>query len=91
MVTQLIPCIFTGDANPSPNSYTLPSLIGDKIPNRTASACYSMPGRRNVGGFDVDYAKTPGPARYGTTSADIQQRKAPAYSMQSRNYMPSSK
>ena len=82
---------YKGDANPSPNSYTLPILIGDKIPNRTSSACYSMPGRRVVGGFDIDYAKTPGPARYGVTSAEVMQRKAPVYSMQSRNYMPASK
>lgn len=66
-------------------------MIGDKIPNRTSSACYSMAGRSNMGGFDTDYAKTPGPARYGITSAEITQRKAPNYSMQSRNYMPSGK
>ena len=84
----LISYNYTGDANPSPNSYTLPTLLGEKIPNRTSSACYSMPGRRSIGGFDTDYAKTPGPARYGTTSAEVTQRKAPNYSMQSRNYMP---
>lgn len=66
-------------------------MIGDKIPNRTSSACYSMAARSNMGGFDTDYAKTPGPARYGITSAEITQRKAPNYSMQSRNYMPSGK
>lgn len=49
-----------------------------------------MPGRRDVGGFDTDYAKTPGPARYGVTSAEVMQRKAPNYSIQGRNYMPSS-
>ncbi|XP_003389790.1 PREDICTED: outer dense fiber protein 3-B-like [Amphimedon queenslandica] len=76
------------DANPSPASYTLPSMLGDKVPNRTSSACYSMAPRSKLGGFDTDYAKTPGPARYNTTSAEITQRKAPNYSMQSRNYMP---
>lgn len=78
----------TGDANPSPATYTLPSMIGDKVPNRSSSACYSMAARSNLGGFDTDYAKTPGPARYSVTSADLTQRKAPGYSMQSRNYMP---
>ena len=41
-----------------------------------------------MGGFDTDYAKTPGPARYNITSADVTQRRPPMYSMQSRNYMP---
>lgn len=85
----LAPCI--GDANPSPASYTLPSMLGDKIPNRASSACYSMAARSALGGFDTDYAKTPGPARYGVTSAEITKRQAPTYSMQSRNYMPCGK
>ena len=76
------------DGNPSPNSYTLPSMIGPRVPNRVASACYSMPARVSLGGFDTDYAKTPGPARYGTTTPDCYQKKAPTYSMLARNYMP---
>ena len=47
-----------------------------------------MPGRSKLGGFDQDHAKTPGPARYGVTSADITRRTAPNFSIQSRNYMP---
>lgn len=90
-IPQNIITSLVGDANPSPASYTLPTLIGDKIPNRTSSACYSMAPRSKMGGFDTDYAKTPGPARYGVTSADLTQRQAPNYSMQSRNYMPSGK
>lgn len=66
-------------------------MLGDRIPNRTSSACYSMAARSALGGFDTDYAKTPGPARYGVTSADITKRQAPTYSMQSRNYMPCGK
>lgn len=76
------------DANPSPSSYTLPTMIGPRIPNRVSSACYSMPGRISVGGFDTDYAKTPGPARYGAPIADTYQKKAPTYSMLARNFMP---
>lgn len=48
-----------------------------------------MAPRSNVGGFDTDYAKTPGPARYGAVTADLTQRKAPNYSLQGRNFMPS--
>ena len=91
LIIMSIIFLLIGDANPSPASYTLPTMIGDKVPNRTSSACYSMAPRSKLGGFDTDYAKTPGPARYNTTSAEITQRKAPTYSMQSRNYMPTGK
>ena len=80
-----------GDANPSPNSYSLPSMIGPRVPNRTSSAYYSMAKRISLGGFDTDYAKTPGPARYATTDPDNYQKKAPTYSMLSRNFMPGGK
>lgn len=76
------------DANPSPNTYTLPTLIGDHVPNKPSSACYSMSKRLKIGDFATDYARTPGPARYETTSADVTQRKQPCYSMQARQYMP---
>lgn len=76
------------DTNPSPNSYSLPVLLGPHIPNRPSSACYSMTGRLTIGGFDTDYAKTPGPARYGAATPDMNAARAPAYSMLSRNFMP---
>lgn len=76
------------DANPSPNSYSLPILLGPRIPNRASSACYSLGARQQLGSFDTDYAKTPGPARYRVTTPEIYQRKAPAYSMLSRSFMP---
>ncbi len=79
---------FSGDANPSPNTYTLPQLIGPRIPNRSSSACYSLAGKIKLGGFDTDYARTPGPARYETATPEVTQRKAPAYSLQGRCYMP---
>ena len=73
---------------PSPNTYTLPTLLGPRVPVRVSSACYSMAGRSNVGGFDTDYAKTPGPARYPSAPPDMFQKKAPAYSMLGRSFMP---
>jgi len=79
---------FTGDANPSPSSYTLPVLLGPHIPTRASSACYSMSGRPKIGGIDMDYAKTPGPGRYGVTTPETFQRRAPSYSMLGRSYMP---
>ena len=80
--------MYTGDSVPSPNSYSLPSMIGPRIPHRASSACYSMLGRASYGGFDTDNAKTPGPARYGTVTPDLYQKKSPTYSILSRNYMP---
>eukprot|EP00731_Ephydatia_muelleri_P015727 Em0009g151a len=76
------------DAVPSPNTYTLPTYIGPRVPTRAASACYSMAGRLHLGGFDTDYAKTPGPARYEVLDPSKIGPKSPAYSILSRNYMP---
>lgn len=76
------------DANPSPNTYTLPTLLGVRVPNKSSSACYSLAKRLKVGDFATDYAKTPGPARYETTSADMTQPRKPSYSIQARQYMP---
>ena len=47
-----------------------------------------MAGRQKLGGFDADYAKTPRPAGYPVMSPDNYQKKAPAYSMLSRQFMP---
>ena len=79
---------FLGDSTPSPNSYTLPSLLGSKIPNRYSSASYSMTARAKTGGFSEDLAKTPGPGRYNTTHPSVNKKKDPAYSMLQRNYLP---
>lgn len=66
----------------------MPKMIGDNLPTRTSSATFKMTSRTDLGSFDTDYAKTPGPAGYGVTSADVLQRKAPGYSMLSRRFMP---
>jgi hypothetical protein len=80
--------IFLGDATPSPNSYSLPSLIGPKVPNKYSSSSYSMTARAKTGGFSEDLAKTPGPGRYNTTQPDTFKHKSACYSMLSRSYMP---
>lgn len=72
------------DASPSPNSYTLPSLLGSRVPNKQASSSYSMAGRPVTGSFSEDLAKTPGPGRYDTTEIMTYSPKAPAYSMLGR-------
>jgi hypothetical protein len=47
-----------------------------------------MAPRQKLGGFDTDYAKTPGPAGYPVMSPDNFQKKVPAYSMLGRQFMP---
>ena len=83
--------LLLGDSTPSPNSYTLPPLLGSKVPNKTSSASYSMIGRAKTGGFSEDLAKTPGPGRYSTTEPSVTQSKAPAYSINARNCLPGGK
>ena len=81
-------CFHAGDHFPSPNSYTLPSLIGSKVPNKQASASYSMASRPITGNFAEDLAKTPGPGRYNAIPPNMYTKKQPAYSMLGRSYMP---
>ncbi|XP_002157290.3 ciliary microtubule associated protein 1A [Hydra vulgaris] len=76
------------DTTPAPNSYTLPTLLGSKIPDKAASAAFSMIGRSKTGGFDEDLSKTPGPGHYNTLDPSKIKKKAPAYSMLGRSYMP---
>lgn len=76
------------DTTPSANSYTLPSLLGSKIPDKHASAAFSMIGRSKNGNFSEDLAKTPGPGRYSILDPDTIKRKAPGYSILGRSYMP---
>lgn len=74
------------DNNPSPGTYTVPSLIGNKT-TKNAAPSYTMAGRSNRGGFADDTKQTPGPGSYNNNMND--KKKAPAYSMTGRTFMPS--
>lgn len=76
------------DQSPASNSYTLPKLIGPKVPNKKSSASYSMTGRPTVGSYLEDMSKTPGPGSHNAVHPDITQNKKPLYSMLGRNNMP---
>ena len=80
--------LLTGDNVPSANSYTLPTLLGSKVPNKASSSSYSMAARAYTGSFSEDLAKTPGPGRYNAVHTYTYTKKAPAYSMLGRSYMP---
>lgn len=80
--------LLLGDSTPSPNSYTLPSLLGPRVPSKNSSASFSMTARAKTGGFSEDLAKTPGPGRYRTVDPSVTKRRDPCYSMLTRNFMP---
>ncbi|GCC37903.1 hypothetical protein chiPu_0016412 [Chiloscyllium punctatum] len=72
------------DVVPAPNRYTLPSLLGPKVPTKPSSASFSVTGRTKRN----DLSKTPGPGRYNRTDPNIYKRKLPSYSMLGRYDLP---
>ncbi|XP_027048876.1 outer dense fiber protein 3-like isoform X2 [Pocillopora damicornis] len=76
------------DPTPSPNSYSLPPLIGPKGVNKASAPAYSLSGRSAIGGFSEDLKKTPGPGTYEVTHPNTSRKRMPAYTMNGRNYMP---
>ncbi|XP_038157654.1 outer dense fiber protein 3-like protein 2b isoform X1 [Cyprinodon tularosa] len=81
----------SADPVPAPNKYSLPPLIGSHIPNKRASASYTIPGAFSIGGPSVDLAKTPGPCRYNSTDPSVYLRRQPAFSMLGRQNLPKDK
>lgn len=69
------------DATPGANSYKLKSTVGEgpKI---------SMTGRSKLGGFDQDFAKAPGPGKYGVPNPESYKKKPPAFTMAGRTKVP---
>ncbi|XP_053360387.1 outer dense fiber protein 3-like protein 2a [Clarias gariepinus] len=76
------------DAVPAPNRYTLPNLLGSRIPNKPSSACYSMSCRMKAGASSEDLAATPGPAHYNRTDPSVYMNRQPSFSLQSRHNIP---
>jgi hypothetical protein len=76
------------DQSPASNSYTLPNLIGPKVPNKKSLPSHSMTGRPKVGGYLEDMSKTPGPGSHDAVHPDVTKNKKPLYSMLGRNNMP---
>ncbi|XP_023699330.2 outer dense fiber protein 3-like protein 2b isoform X1 [Paramormyrops kingsleyae] len=76
------------DSIPAPNKYSLPSLMGSKVPTKPASASYTISGHCKSGGASQDLAKTPGPGRYNSTDPSVYLPRQPAFSMLSRHSLP---
>ncbi|XP_043909835.1 outer dense fiber protein 3-like protein 2 [Protopterus annectens] len=73
------------DNIPAPNRYTLPSLLGSHIPNKSASPSYTISARTRSVSFSEDLSKTPGPGNYNTTDPSMYLQKQPAFSMLGRH------
>ncbi|KAM3875630.1 outer dense fiber protein 3-like protein 2b isoform 2-T2 [Diretmus argenteus] len=78
----------TVDSVPAPNKYSLPSLMGPQVPNKPASASYTMSGLYKTGGPSEDLSKTPGPCRYNSTDPSVYLPRQPAFSMLGRHRFP---
>lgn len=76
------------DAVPAPNKYSLPPLMGPQVPNKPASASYTMSRSYSAGGPSVDLAKTPGPCGYNSTDPSVYLPRKPAFSMLGRHNLP---
>uniref|UniRef100_A0A3P9HSA4 Outer dense fiber of sperm tails 3-like 2b n=1 Tax=Oryzias latipes TaxID=8090 RepID=A0A3P9HSA4_ORYLA len=76
------------DQVPAPNKYSLPPLLGPHIPNKPASANYTMSGSYSTGGASVDLAKTPGPCGYNCTAPSVYLPRQPAFSILGRPGLP---
>ncbi|KAB0804034.1 hypothetical protein PPYR_01004 [Photinus pyralis] len=66
---------------PGPNQYVVPSSLGPKVPNKPAAAAYTMAKKLDTKG----QARSPGPAQYGGTNAEIYKTRAPLYTMSGRH------
>ncbi|KAM6973180.1 outer dense fiber protein 3-like protein 2a [Aplochiton taeniatus] len=77
------------DSVPAPNRYTLPSLLGPRVPTKPSSASHSMTARRRTGGPSEDLSMTPGPGQYNSTDPSVYLQRQPSFSMQSRTQRPS--
>ncbi|XP_053556008.1 outer dense fiber protein 3-like protein 2 [Bombina bombina] len=75
----------TLDQVPAPNKYTLPSLIGPRVPGKSSNPACSLAGRTQHGGHAEDLAQTPGPAHYQSPETSSYLRRGPAFSMLGRH------
>lgn len=76
------------DPVPAPNSYTLPSLLGPRIPSKPSSPSFSISRQYKRGSYSEDLSRTPGPGHYKTTDPNIYLCRAPAFSMLGRLRKP---
>ncbi|KAH3735740.1 uncharacterized protein LOC127851127 isoform X2 [Dreissena polymorpha] len=76
------------DQAPPPNTYLLPSTLGNRVPHQPGGIAVSMYERREKLGYAEDLAKTPGPAGYTLHSDNSTKKRSPQFSMLGRNFVP---
>lgn len=69
------------DPVPAPNSYTLPSLLGPRVPDKPSSPSFTISGQNTSGSYSEDLSQTPGPARYAAIDPSVYMCRPPAFSM----------
>ncbi|XP_044140473.1 outer dense fiber protein 3-like protein 2 [Bufo gargarizans] len=77
----------TIDQIPAPNTYSLPPVVGPRVPLKASAPAFSLSGRIHRGGHSEDLAHTPGPAHYKQTNNNLYMRRSPAYSMLGRHHI----
>nr|XP_028569924.1 outer dense fiber protein 3-like protein 2 [Podarcis muralis] len=76
------------DPVPAPNSYTLPSLLGPRVPSKPSSPSFTIRGWNAKGSYAEDLSQTPGPGRYNTTDPSVYLCRPPSFSMLGRLKKP---
>ncbi|XP_005994969.1 ciliary microtubule associated protein 1A [Latimeria chalumnae] len=72
------------DPNPAANKYSVPSVIGPRVPHKYSYPCYSVTGRSKIGSFLEDFGKSPSPNRYKIPNQNVYDNEMPSYTMQAR-------
>ncbi|XP_073507589.1 protein CIMAP1D [Phyllobates terribilis] len=73
------------DQVPAPNTYSLPPVVGPRVPLKASAPAFSLSGRIHRGGHSEDLSDTPGPAHYNQTDNNSYLRRGPAFSMLGRH------
>ncbi|CAM4628093.1 protein CIMAP1D [Lepidochelys kempii] len=76
------------DPVPAPNSYTLPLLLGSRVPSKPSSPSVTSSGWNKHGGFSEALSQTPGPGRYNRMDPNTYLPRPPASSIRGRCSAP---
>ncbi|CAM4635037.1 unnamed protein product [Caretta caretta] len=69
------------DPNPAPNAYTLPGMLGPRLPLKPSAPCYSMASKMDIWSNAKELARVPGPASFVVPEPNVYLHRQPAYSM----------
>ncbi|XP_074862990.1 protein CIMAP1C [Carettochelys insculpta] len=74
-------CYRENDPNPAPNAYTLPRMLGPRLPSKPSAPCYSMASKKDLWRNAEELARVPGPASFDVPEPNVYLHRQPAYSM----------